>query len=174
MNWEQFITIFLTAIITAGASNYFSYIKEHKVRTSKYTERVLTELYVPIFKLILSRTNPHDGFEGLDDDDVTGLVDLFSKNPELFDPELEQIINSYYEISYINWKYDEHENFYECDKKLLNYINGAFHKTRKSLGLPNDYKYSSSIYSIYNKIKTNYRHKRKMKRLKKKMKRKKS
>jgi hypothetical protein len=133
---NQFITILLTAVITAGATNLFGYWKEKKFKSSQYTEKTLTELYIPIYKKIYSKVEPGDGFVGFDEDDVDQLVAILMNKPELFDPKLEKIIYGLYEISYENWKYNENQSFTKEENALLEYIEIAFNRTRRNLGLP--------------------------------------
>ncbi|MEI2338931.1 hypothetical protein FA002_02245 [Priestia megaterium] len=141
MTWSQFITIFLTAIVTAGFANIFGYWKDKRVASTKYIEKVFTELYLPIYKIVDQKVNPIDGFEGLDEHDIEALIAILKDKPELFDPKLEKIIYRYYEKEYANWQYGENRSFHENDTELLDYVSIAFNKTRKSLGLPYEVKY---------------------------------
>lgn len=148
MDYQQFLTIFITAIITAGATNLFSYWKEKRITSSKYTERVLVELYIPILKIIKERIEPGFGFEGLNEDQIDELIKILDEKMELLDPELEGIIYSYKETQYHNWQ-GANYHYEKEDERLLAYMLYAFNKTRKSLGLPYENKY---VYSRVTKI----------------------
>jgi hypothetical protein len=163
MGWSQFITIFFTAVITSATTNLFGYWKEKRTASSKYTERVLTELYIPILKIIESKVEPGMGFEGLDDDDIDKLIRILKDKPELFDPKLEKIIYSYYEMSYDSWKYNKHFSYFENDRKLLDYVYIAFNKTRKSLGLPYEKKYAYPWILQFQRWKKDWMSKRRIK-----------
>lgn len=164
MTIGQFFTIFFTAILTAGFTNLFGYLKEKRVASSKYTETVFKDLYLPIYKIIYSRVNPYDGFEGLEEEDIDELIKVLENNPELFDPKLQKILYRFYEKSYINWKFNEHESFSKDEKELIEYMEIAFNKTRKALGLPYDRKYAYPILLKLMIWKNDFKNARKIKR----------
>lgn len=155
MKWESILASFLTGIIAAAATNLFGYWKEKSFANSKYTERVLTELYIPIYKILNKGSNPRIGYSYIDENQLNDIKVIIDSNPELVDPKLDKIVVEYIEIAFFNitrifedqippesMRYDE--NF-----KLYTYILCAFNKTRKSLGLPSDKRYNSKISIIY-------------------------
>lgn len=155
MTWEQFLTIILTAIFTSGATNLFGYWKEKSFAESKYTERVLTELYIPIYKILNGATIPIIGYENIDEQLLNDIKKIIDKNPELVDPKLNKIVDEYFEIAIFNISRVYEDRIspklmrYDENRKLYNYVLLAFNKTRKSLGLPSDKRYSSKISFLY-------------------------
>ncbi|MGM7722174.1 hypothetical protein [Metabacillus sp. Hm71] len=148
----EFWKIFATAVLTAFASNLFGYIKEKRTASSKYTEQVLTELYVPIYKILVERIIPGDGYEGIDQDQLDSIKDIIDDNPELTDPILEGLIYGYLEDAYWNVtrihadQQDPRFETYDSDRRLLDYILISFNKTRRPLGLPHPKEYAFQSY----------------------------
>ncbi len=145
----EFWKIFATAVITAAASNAFGYFKDKKFASSKYTEDVLTKLYVPIYKILTDNLVPGDGYDGINAGQLDIIQQLIKDNPELTDPQLEKLVYGYLEDDYHNQLEsinNDYNNFiYDEDRKLLDYVLISFNKTRRSLGLPYDLKYASPI-----------------------------
>lgn len=176
VTWEQFLTIFLTAIITAGATNIFGYWKEKRISSSKYAEEVLKRLYVPIYKILVEGVIPGDGYQGIDEDQLDRIKSIIDDNPELTDPKLDALIYGYLEDAYwnLNRLYVDQKNpeyvIYDSDRKLLDYILISFNKTRKSLGLPHDRTYAFPILIKLKKWREKVWYIKKLRKLKKKQK----
>lgn len=165
---EEFLTILFTAFITAFAMNFFGYVKEQRISTSKYTECALRELYISIYKILTGRITPGDGYEGIDDEQIIAINKIIEEHPELTDPELEKIFYNIYEDAYFNWKANIESNHdYDLERELLEYILTAFNKTRKSLGLPYERKYTSRFIGAYLNLKERYKKRKYNRRLKK-------
>lgn len=144
----EFWKIFSTAVITAGAANVFGYFRDRKNVSTEYSERVLKELYVPIYKVLTGRIIPGDGYDGIDEKQLVAIKEIIEENPELTDPKLDRLIYVYIEHSYFNWKSSNRNDdyyIYDSDRKLLEYILISFNKTRRSIGLPSDLNYAYPI-----------------------------
>jgi hypothetical protein len=161
--------IILTAVLTAGASNYFSYWKDKKIAAGKYAEDSLRKLYIPIYKILVKHIYPGDGYDGIDEDQVSDIKKIIDENPELTDPELGRIVDSTFEdVMHQNSRpYDDQLDLkamrYDDDRELLDYVLIAFNKTRKNLGLPSNKYYTSKIYTsktykFYQKLEYKIRH----------------
>lgn len=150
MEWVQ---VLLSGVAAAVTSTILSYFKEKKFASSKYAERVLTELYIPIYRMLREDVLPGDGYEGLNMDQVNRIDNVAKKNPELTDPRLDEIVNAYMEVlTSPNYPFvDELEHVFDQDRKLFTYIMIAFNRTRKSLGLPYDKDY---VYPLLSRIKS--------------------
>lgn len=141
MTLSQFITIFITAVITAACTNIFAYLKDKKFASSKYTEKVLTEFYVPIYKIVTKDFYTGKGYDGLYPSEIIAIKKLVDEKPELADPVLDRIIGSLSEDAFrIQGTTPEGQEPNKMDEQgvLLNYILKSFQKTRKSLGLPHE------------------------------------
>jgi hypothetical protein len=166
----EFGKIFTTAVLTAVAANFFGFFKDRRVASSKYTEESLKKIYVPIYKILYENLDPSQGYEGIYSNQFGKIKVIVDKDPDLCDPKLERIIWRIYEeiqidsYNQINSDSKFDHTLYDEDRKLLEYVQHAFNKTRKSLGLPADivhvypilYKirYSSKTYwLLYNKRK---------------------
>ena len=150
---NEIYIIFITALVTAFFSTVFSYYKEKKFASSKYTEKSLTELYVPIYKILNGGVDPFAGYLYIDETQLSLIKEIIDDKPELVDPRLNKIVEDYHAQAYANISRVFEEQIppqymkYDEDYKLYTYILYAFNKTRKSLGLPYDKKYSG-IFSI--------------------------
>lgn len=166
---NEIYIIVITALVTAFFSTIFSYYKEKKFASSKYTERALTELYVPIYKILNDCSDPLAGYLFINETQLQLIKEIIDNKPELVDPKLNKIVDKYYTLAYINISrvYEDQippQNMrYDEDYKLYRYVLYAFNKTRRSLGLPFEKKYSSNFSLIYkgvDKIFIYYRNKK--------------
>lgn len=159
--------IVVTSLITAGATNYFGYIKERKFASSRYTEKVLVNLYIPVYKLLESFSyDPYVGYVGMSKDQFWELKEVIDKNPELVDPKLETFIYNIIGDIYNVYQDDNFQGYgiYDKNGDLYNYVMKSFNITRKSMGLPYD-KYYASRLSFFYKVIRNIKNKRTFKRV---------
>lgn len=163
----------LTSIITSGTTTYFGFLKEKSFSNTKYTERVLTELYIPIYKILNEHSIPMIGYYGIDENQMSDIKVIIDRNPELVDPKLNKILEEYMEIAFFNVSRVYEDQIspklmrYDENLKLYTYILFAFNKTRRSLGLPSDKRYNSKISILYIFLYRVYRNFKRKKDLKK-------
>ena len=162
MSGVELIIILGTAISTSFFSTVFSYYKEKKFASVKYTERVLEELYIPIYKFLEEAApDPMVGYIGMRENEFWRLKELIDEKPELIDPNLDAQLNKIIDEIYVeNSQERNQENyfyghkFYDRDFKLYFYVVKSFNTTRKSLGLPYDKHYASFWSFVYRFIRS--------------------
>lgn len=159
----QTITIIATAIITSIATNYFSYLKEKKFATSKFTEKVFLELYSPLFKKLESFSyDPIVGYEGMYVDQYREISRFIFEKLDYADKDLLNIINNLdVTLHYLHREYDDPDNRMLLDDKyeLYNHVAKSYNILRRSLGLPYN-KFQIYKNRWYIRIFLNYKHKR--------------
>ncbi|QJC89998.1 hypothetical protein K1Y82_16195 [Bacillus inaquosorum] len=149
MTWTQFFVILLTALITAIMSNLFSFIKEKMIASSntssRYTEDILSKLYVPLYRLITKGNYTLKGYYGLTPKTIFEMKKIIDQNPELCEPGLERLIAEMYEEAR---KLDGHYGTVHMKQgkkvdengELYIYIINGFNTIRRNLGLPSERK----------------------------------
>ncbi|MFS0666296.1 hypothetical protein AB1L06_20280 [Bacillus mojavensis] len=149
MTWTQFFVILLTALLTAIMSNLFSYIKEKMIASSntssKYTEEILSKLYVPLYRLVTRGNYNLKGYDGLTPKTVFEMKKIIEQNPELCEPGLERLIVNLYEEArrldgYSGTVHMKQGKKVDENGELYNYIVNGFNTIRRNLGLPSERK----------------------------------
>lgn len=145
---NQITTIIITSIITAVCTNFFGFIKEKKLKSLAYTDSCLKKIYIPIYQILIRDIIPNIGYDGINQDQVSDIRHIIENNPEYTDPELKEIVDSYFQEMYMNVtrlhadQVDPRSLTFDKDEKLYKYILFSFHTTRRSLGLPYNRKYA--------------------------------
>lgn len=173
---NEIALIVITALVTSGLSTIFSYYKEKKFASAKYTEKVLVDLYIPIYKYLSKTPDPTTGYEGINEAQFNFILKIVEDNPELIDPRLNKYVYSIKEDIYINsYNNQDYEDYrqdyimYDSDGEMFDYVLKAFNITRKSLGLPYNKRYAS-IWAFVYKLNEKINLKRRIRRMKRRFK----
>ncbi|AIU77434.1 hypothetical protein ACR80L_09535 [Bacillus velezensis] len=143
MNWEQFLTIILTALTSAFLSNYFAYFKDNKLRSEttsvKYLEAQLIKVYAPIYKVVSREIYSPKGYTGLSHSAMTEIKEIADEYPEYCTDELEILIGTLYDDSFhrngmFQAGHMEHEQRVDNDQKFFNHVSERYRKYKKILG----------------------------------------
>ncbi|WP_191556437.1 hypothetical protein [Metabacillus idriensis] len=176
MTIEVFFTILLTAVFTAGASSLFTYWLDKINRSYQYAEESLRKLYIPIYKKLGENIYPGDGYEGINENQVSEIKEIIEEHPELTDPELERIVeNIFIDVMHnnsrsYNIQRDLSMFIYDENRELLEYVLFSFNSTRHKLGLPSNNIYSSKRSLKIHLFKTRFKKKYIDSKLRKKLK----
>lgn len=168
--------IVITALVTSGLSTVFSYYKEKKFASIKYTEKVFVELYLPLYKFLQeAEIDPMVGYIGLSESNFWRFKEIIDEKPELIDPKLDAHVNKIIEEIHVENSQERKQKdyfygykFYDESFGLYFYVVKSFNITRKSLGLPYDKHYASLwsfAYRFIRRIKRKRRNKKLIKNL---------
>lgn len=110
---------------------------------NKYRLEILERMYTPIYRIIYKSVFPGNGYEGVDENDASLIINVVEQNIELADPILEELVWNLKEDLYHNANNRDRYNRFDENRKVLDHVNYNYNLLRKKLGLPYDYAYFS-------------------------------
>lgn len=129
----------ITIVITSFFNYYFLRAKEMRSQSNQYKIDILTNIYTPMLKKLLSAVVPGDGYEGVRPETLSEIEKIMSEHYVLVDPDLSALIWLIQED--VRWDhYEDGIRLFDENKVLLKYVERNFNYYRKQLGLPYDRK----------------------------------
>ena len=108
-------------------------------QSNQYKIDILTKIYTPMLKKLLSDVVPGDGYEGIRPETLLEIEKIMSEHYVLVDPDLSELI--WFTQEDVRWDhYEDGIRLFDEDKLLLKYVERNFNHYRKQLGLPYDRK----------------------------------
>jgi len=134
--------ILLTGLVAGTGSGFLSNglasIRTKRQAKQRVLLRRLNDVYFPIYKLLVRKVDPSEGYLGIDRDQGVGIMSVVLAQHLYVDPQLERLVGALEEnIRYpepalrSDWLFDE-------DRELLTYVLRQYHTLKMQLGMPYD------------------------------------
>ncbi|KAB2493212.1 hypothetical protein F8158_22875 [Bacillus cereus] len=142
MEYERLITTVVSGLIGIIIGHFFTLKRERRGRVYKNKEKVLKEVYAPIYKILSPDFGYSSEYKGTVK--IKQIEEIVHNNSELVDTQLIQMVkDTRAGIRMVDGPTGEKDDFtvvYDHDKKFFTYIRDQYNSLKKELGLPYDKK----------------------------------
>ncbi|RTE09618.1 hypothetical protein [Paenibacillus whitsoniae] len=137
---QSAIAVAMLAFIGTILGNIFTHFftnsrTDRELKRKQQTDR-LELVYEPIIKIIDDGIFPGDGYEGINDSQLSGIGEILKGNARYVDEKLEIFIYGFKEESYQNAMANVDFPVYDANRKMLDYVLKKYNSLRKDLYLP--------------------------------------
>lgn len=140
----EWLSILLTGVTAATATAVLNYFFQSKKERRKKDEKIIRDLYGPIFTILGERIIIGEGYQGIDQHQLKTIRNIMDKNPFIVDRTLEEITYGFLEKEFKNLsglfihQIPPEDLVFDEDRKLLEHVLFHYNEKRKALGLPFD------------------------------------
>ncbi|TDL34831.1 hypothetical protein E2R51_03670 [Jeotgalibacillus sp. S-D1] len=144
---HEWFSILLTGVTAAIVSTALHYFFQLKIERRKKDEKIIRDLYGPIFNILGEKIIIGEGYQGIDQDQLKAIRNIMDKNPFIVDRALEEITYNFLEKEFTNLsklflnQIPPINLIFDEDRKLLEHVLFRYNEKRKALGLPFDEAY---------------------------------
>lgn len=144
----------LVAAVTILLTNIFSYLfalkKEGRNHAVHYKIETLDKIYTPIYKILIQRVIPGDGYEGIDDHQLESIIKITDDHVNLVDPKLNKILWNLREEAQYIWQTRGDISYIILDENrvLMNHVESYYNLLRKAVGLPYEKPWQNKLFTL--------------------------
>ncbi|EPZ0458941.1 hypothetical protein ACXI9T_004208 [Bacillus paranthracis] len=140
MDYERLITSIVSGLIGIIIGHFFTLKRERRGRTYKNKEKVLKEVYAPIYQILLSDVSDSSAYKGTVK--LSPIEEIVRNNSELVDSQLLKMVQKTRQgIRFVDGPtkaIEDRKVMFDTDREFFIHIHSKYNSLRKELGLPYD------------------------------------